>query len=207
MQIVIENLTEAETLDYPLPDGGAVPAGETRTFSEIEEKRFDEFVKPALDADCDAGKCAYFTRPDGTTSDFGGRIYRERLVVKHGDLTDADTSQTNDGSYAFPAGSILMGFNNKTTTAFAGGAVSALVADLGFDGASLGDVLSDGQTIMSAAERYGAGANALPYVRRDIGGQKIRAKIDSTDGNVADLTAGRLQVDVFYVVMGGGIGA
>lgn len=127
------------------------------------------------------------------------------LTVGHADLTDADTSETiTDTAGAFPAGSVLMGYSKNVATAFSGGAVSAVTVDVGFNGAT--DVLDDGQSVFTGVSgySYGAGGNALPLVRRQLGGLTLQAKFDSVDGDVADLTAGSVTFNVYYAVPAAG---
>ena len=205
MELVVRNnlATAQGPIDGLSRHGGIIAAGVGVITSFIvgDEKALNQAVEK-LDPLEGAGDLEYWVRAESDAPDKGGRLYVERFVIGHADLTEADTSQTLDDTYTFPTGAVLMGYRKKTNTTFSGGGVSALVADIGFDGAGLGDVLDDGQTVLTAgAHTFGAGANALPNARRDIGGQQIRAKIDSTDGNVAALTAGKLTIEVFFLVM------
>jgi len=127
---------------------------------------------------------------------------RRSFTVGHADLTDADGSEIEtDAAGALPAGAVLMGYRKRVATAFSGGGAGVVTVDVGFPGLNLGDLLDDGQTVFTgvAAETYGAGANALPTVRRSIGGLTLQAKFDA-NVNVADLTAGSVTFDVYYMV-------
>lgn len=204
MQLVVINAIATALGPFQgLPSGGIVKAGvdASTTFELDDEDQLEQALNGGLaDAIADGDVSEVYVR--ATETDLGQRLYIEKMVVGHASLTDADTSQTIDHAVAFPTGATLVGYRRETTTAFAGGAVSALVADIGFDGAGLGDVLEDGQSVMAAAGAvFGAGTNAKPNAYRNIGGQKIRAKFDSTDGNVADLTAGRALIEVFYKML------
>lgn len=132
----------------------------------------------------------------------GGSLLRRSFTVGHADLTDADGSETvADAEGALPAGAVLMGYRKRVATAFSGGGAAVVTVDVGFDGAGNSDVLDDGQTVFTgvAAETYGAGANALPTVRRSIGGLIPQATFDA-DVDVADLTAGGVTFDIYYMV-------
>lgn len=195
MKIIIENLTES-ALSVPLPDGGTVPAEGSRTFSDIDEATLAQAIDE-LDALVDAASATVHIRPDGDESDFGGRVYREMLRVRDEDLTAEAQTEAIEGAYTLPERATLMGFRKTVAQAYANGTL----IDAGFSGAGLGDVLDDGQSLASLGDTYGAGANALPLVRRSIGGQKLKVTVDAGDGNtVADLAAGDATVTIFYVI-------
>lgn len=132
----------------------------------------------------------------------GGSLLRRSFTVGHADLTDADGSETEvDAAGALPANAVLMGYRKRVATAFSGGGAGSVTVDVGFDGVGNSDVLDDGQTVFTgvAAETYGAGANAAPTVRRSIGGL-IPQAIFNADVNTADLTAGSVTFDIYYMV-------
>lgn len=181
-----------------LPDGGTVLDGATRTFTLQDTRDWDR-VRPNLLAAKTAGTITYQVLAD-TLGDEGAQIFKRTLTVGHADLTAAAVSQTiTDPIGAFPTGARLMGYRKSVSTAFSGGGSSSCAIDVGFNGAT--DVLDDGQTVFTgvAAETFGAGTNALPLVRRDIGGKTLQAAF-TADVNVALLTAGAVTFEVFYGV-------
>ncbi|RTL21352.1 MAG: hypothetical protein EKK55_16425 [Rhodocyclaceae bacterium] len=132
------------------------------------------------------------------------RVRVRTFTIGHSDLTDADGSETEtDAAGALPSGAVLIGYRKRVSTAFTGGTAGTVTIDCGFNGAT--DVLDDGQTIFTgvAAATYGAGANALPLIRRAIGGLTPQCTIDADD-DVADLSAGSVSLDIFYTVPGAG---
>ena len=132
------------------------------------------------------------------------RVLVRTFTIGHADLTDADGSETEtDTAGALPSNAVLMGYRKRVTTAFTGGTASAVTIDCGFNGAT--DVLDDGQTIFTgvAAATYGAGVNALPSIRRAIGGLTPQCTVVADD-DVADLSAGSVSIDIFYAVPGPG---
>lgn len=133
------------------------------------------------------------------------RVRVRTFTVLHGDLTEADTSEDQvDPAGALPAGAVLMGYRKRVDTAFSGGGNSAVTVDCGFNGAT--DVVDDGQTVFTgvAAATYGAGANALPTIRRAVGGLVPQCTFVTVDGTAAGLTAGSASFDYFYTVPAGG---
>jgi len=133
------------------------------------------------------------------------RVLVRTFTVTIADLGEADTSEDQtDPAGALPSGAVLMGYRKRVDTAFSGGGNSAVTVDCGFNG--LGDVLDDGQTVFTgvAAATYGAGANALPTIRRAIGGLTPQCTFVTVDGTNAGLTAGSASFDYFYAVPGPG---
>ena len=183
-----------------LPSGGVVKAGvnQQTVFDLDDEDQLEQALNGGLGDAIDDGDVSVFVR--GDSNDLGQRLYCERITLGHAGLTDADTSQVISSGYELPEGAIQAGYRKNVSVAFAGGDVSAVTVDVGFAGAGAGDLLDDGQSIAAAAETFGAGANATPLVRRDIGGKTFQVKVDSVDGDVADLTAGAAVFELFYFV-------
>lgn len=132
------------------------------------------------------------------------RVLKRSFTIGHANLTEADGSEDEaDASGALPSGAALIGYRRALGTAFSGGGAGAVTIDCGFNGAT--DVLDDGQDIFTgaAAVAYGAGVNALPLVRRSIGGLTPQCTI-AADVDVADLTAGAVTIEIYYAVPGPG---
>lgn len=187
-----------------LPDGGNIKAGigEVTTFDLDDQDALEQALNGRLGELKVAGSVTYtIDASEDYVGDGGARLYVRKLTVGHADLDAAALTQTITDDSALPLGAVLAGFRKVVATGFTGGGASAVTVDVGFDGASLGDVLDDGQSVFAAATTYGAGTNALPLVRRAIGGKTLQAAFASTDANLLALTAGSVTFEVYYFVI------
>ena len=205
---IILRVTNATANEFPgvegLPNGGTIKAGiGTVTEFDVDDSDFiEQALNGQLGALKAAGSVTYTLDADEDyVGDGGARVFCRKLVVGHADLTDDDTAQTITDDSALPAGAVLAGYRKVVATGFTGGGASAATVDVGFDGASLGDVLDDGQSVFAASTAYGAGTNALPLVKRDIGGKTLQAAFASTDANLLALTAGSVTFEVYFIVI------
>jgi hypothetical protein len=133
------------------------------------------------------------------SSDYGaGRVGVKCLRVTHarGHFTDADTSQVLTDDVALPAGAVLLQAHLNVHTVVAGGAVSAAVVKSGHD--SDDDAFDASENVFANATRRQLTTLA---VGSDIGGKKLSLTLATTNGNVADLTAGDLELVVLYAVV------
>jgi hypothetical protein len=206
MKVIIENLTTgeaAEVIKVPLPEGGDVRVGETRTFRNIDTKTL-EYAEATLNELIADEKITVNVLPDDHGSDHGKREYCRVFILEAvadqdvSDFTDGDTAQAFTDTYVFPDGAVQTGFSVETEVAFA--TPNTFVADIGYNGASEGDLLLDGVSVKAAANLPGSGANATPTFRRKIGGKSIKASFTSGDINMSALTAGRIRIRVFFRV-------
>lgn len=128
-----------------------------------------------------------------------------KVLVTHEDLTEEDGSQTLDWSTIatalreqdVPSNARLMWAYHNLLEEFAGGAVSAATLSLGDAGTA--NELINAQSIFTGA---GAGIKA-PNGSYTLGtfeaAYDAKITIATTDGNVADLTAGKLELFIEYI--------
>jgi hypothetical protein len=119
--------------------------------------------------------------------------------INFSDISAAATSATVKLSVAVPAGSLLKNFSHKIITNFDGGATSALVIDVGHNGATIDDpdayidnvsIHADGTPINTAV---GAGAsNVGGFLAREA--TDLEAVFTATGANTSVLTQGEVEI-------------
>ncbi|MBU1483169.1 MAG: hypothetical protein KKH12_16015 [Gammaproteobacteria bacterium] len=204
MKIII---TAVNNIEIPyLPDGGRVSAGATKSFDLQHNKTWDD-VKVKLDELVTDGDCSYELAPSDAYPGPDGLIYKRSIEIGFADFAEESslTADVVDADGALPDGALLMGYRKTLTAVFNDGdtaVIDSAVIDAGFD-TDGGDVLDDGQDIFTGATlgtSFGAGTNALPNARRDVGGQTFQATITVTSANLNTLAAGAVLVEMFYTL-------
>lgn len=139
---------------------------------------------------------------DAAAAADSSRLRYRTFTVGFADFTDADGSETEtDPAGAFPAGAVLVSFRLDVTTPITGGTISAVAVDCGVNGASLGDVLTDGVDGFTAAlVNYGSGANAKPNAARALDGKTAQCTFAFTGDNATNAAAGVVVVTVYYTI-------
>lgn len=129
----------------------------------------------------------------------GGISYVE-VTVTTAELNDADMSEDENIGNALPANAQVLGVDIRVATAFSGGAVSALVVDIGSTGDI--DALVDGADVFSAPVDGQAATRPLGIApnKRFATSTQLIARFLATGGNLADLTAGSCTIRVLYTV-------
>lgn len=118
-------------------------------------------------------------------------------TITHADLTDADTAQdiAIDG---VPANAIPLAATAYLTTAFSGGTVSAIVAEVGDAGDPNGLMTStDVFTGAAVGHKHAPGAEITTQTRKSSWAPIVR--FTSTDDNLVNLTAGSVTVTLYYI--------
>ncbi len=115
-----------------------------------------------------------------------------RAANRASDFTDADTSQTI--TLLTPAAGDVVTYpfaQAWTKIAFAGGALSAVTLDVGFDG---------GEEWLKDGAMFAAGATIGPLStvasKAFSGSVLITAKVDTTGANLSEITAGEIWIYV-----------
>lgn len=124
------------------------------------------------------------------------------VVLEHGDLTDADTSQTLTWSTLatgllqspVPARAIILGAHANVITAFAGGGNTAVVLKLGDAGND--DELIEDVSIMATGIKPRTGVYMLGTYEAAYA---PTITVTTTDGTCAGLTAGKVELFIHYV--------
>lgn len=135
-------------------------------------------------------------------ADAGVALQKRTVTVAHGDLTDADTSQTINIGAVLPANARIIGVDMRALTAFSGGTVSALVVDVGTSGDV--DALVDGADLFTAAVDGGPATMPLGIRHNKTfasAGAQLVATFVSTTDNLVNLTAGTVTIDVLFSVL------
>lgn len=114
--------------------------------------------------------------------------------VRGGSL-EADTSQIFSDDDALPAGALFLNAHLDVHTVLSGGAVSAAVVKSGHD--SDDDAFDASENVFANATRRQLTTLTLGT---DIGGKKLYLTLTTTDGNVDDLTAGKISLVVNYLL-------
>lgn len=112
-----------------------------------------------------------------------------------GGSLEADTSQVFLDDDALPVGALFLNAHLDVHTLLAGGAVSAAVVKSGYD--SDDDAFDASENVFANATRRQLTTLTLGT---DIGGKKLSLTLTTTDGNVNDLTAGKLSLVVNYLL-------
>lgn len=129
-----------------------------------------------------------------------GILQKRELTIGHADLTSVVNGESmafNIGS-VLPAGAVVLGHSITGVTGFSGGAVSALLLDIGVAG-SLESIVKDLELITDAPTASELEA-AVGLRRQDeYGAVQLVATFDPDAGNpLADLTAGSVTIKVFF---------
>lgn len=144
-----------------------------------------------------SGNVQQINRPVEVNGVRGAIPLVRELTITHEDLDAEATSQVIDIGDPLPAGAEVLAVTEELTEVFAGGDVSAcalIVGDADDDDRWLttGSIFT-GATI-GRKRRPGAG-NA------SASGVQLQARINATNGNVADLESGSVTVRVLYAVV------
>ena len=118
----------------------------------------------------------------------------ERFVLSHDDLTDADGSQTITLK-ALSKGTIIKGIRIKHSTAFTGGGASSCTCSVGSAAGAVNSFAAAFDIFQAVADttaQMTSGWKANTYAA-----DTLQATIDA-DVDVADLTAGVVNIDVEY---------
>lgn len=134
-------------------------------------------------------------------ADAGIALQKRTVTIGHADLTDADTSETENIGAVLPANARILGVSLHTVTAFSGGGTGSLVLDIGtagdvdaiVDGADLFATVVDGQAASCPA---GIAPNKL---FASAGAQLTATFV--TDTTLAAFTAGAVTIDVLFAVL------
>lgn len=185
---IVDNCTVAKT------DGGS-----TRSVAGVIIRIGDD---PA-----DLGKVyvatgfGFFAQP--TPAPGGPFLLTKTATIGEAALTDAvagEAQAINIGT-ALPANALVMGVRATLTTQFTGGAVSAVVLDVGYAG-STESVMKDLDVFgsVAAGAQYTDGSTAKPKPVAASAKQLIATFTPDGGHALSALTAGSVKVDVFYVV-------
>ncbi len=121
----------------------------------------------------------------------------ERFTLTHDELTDADGSQTITLK-ALSKGTVIKGVRIKHTTAFSGGGASSVTCAVGSAAGatnSFAAAFNIFQAVANTTAQMTSGWKANTYAA-----DTLQATI-AADVNVADLTAGEVNIDVEYWMM------
>jgi hypothetical protein len=131
-----------------------------------------------------------------------GGVDKRSVTIAHGDLTAAATSEAIEIGEPLPANARIIGVSIHTVTPYSGGSVSAAVVDIGTSGDA--DAIVDGANVFAAAVDGQAStlpAGIAPNKLFAAAGAQLLATVATTNGNVADLTAGTITIDVLFAVL------
>lgn len=134
-------------------------------------------------------------------ADAGVSLQKRSVTIVHGDLTDADTSETENIGAVLPANARILGVAMHTVTAFSGGGTGSLAVDVGTAGDV--DAIVDGANLFAAAVD-GQAATMPPGIAPNkffsaAGAQLIATFV--TDTTLAAFTAGAVTIDVYFAVL------
>lgn len=135
------------------------------------------------------------------TADAGIGAVKRTVTIGHGNLTDADGSQTINIGAVLPANARILSVDMHTFTPFSGGGAGAVTVDVGTSGDA--DALVDGADLFAAAVDGGPStmpAGIRPNKLFASAGAQLIATV-AADVNVADLDAGAVTIDVLYCVL------
>jgi hypothetical protein len=133
-------------------------------------------------------------------SNMGPGLTRERFNLTYKDCTAAALTQTFTLK-AVPKGTVVLGAVVQPRTAFSGGGIGSCTLKVGFT-AGATDTIVDASDIAAAVADttvYNSGSNAAaaPFMATKAA-DNITATITTTTTNVSTMTAGSVDIDVFY---------
>lgn len=201
-----ENSAGADEILSTTPAGAVVYADDDQTVSLTSQSA--TIIAAGIFTELRDGQVYVWMGPHVATlaessvlADAGVSLQKRTVTIGHADLTDADTSETENIGAALPANARILGVSLHTVTAFSGGGTGSLTVDIGsagdidaiIDGADLFAAVVDGQ---AATRPLGIAPNKLFAA----GGAQLTATF-VTDTTLAAFTAGAVTIDVLFAVL------